>query len=142
MTVEENLKTIKILDQVFKRRDWNAFDDLHTQDVITYSPMTPEPSKGIAAHKEALQGILKAFPDIEMKIERSFGQDDWVFASYTFYGTHKGPLPGPDGKPIPPTNNPIKISFASTLRFENGKIAEEHTYFDRLAMMAQLGINP
>ena len=142
MSVEENLKVINEVDEAFNKRDWNAFDARHNDDVISYSPMTPEPAKGIAAHKEAVQGILEAFPDFEMKREKSFGQDDWIFASYTLTGTHKGPLPGPGGKTIPPTNKPIRVPFGSAVRFENGKIAEEHIYYDRLAMLSQLGINP
>lgn len=142
MSVEENLKIIKTVDEAFNNKDWTAFEARHNDDVISYSPMTPEPAKGIKAHKEAVQGMYEAFPDLEMKNDNKFGQGEWVFASYTFTGTHKGPLQGPGGKTIPPTNKPVKIPLGTALRFENGKIAEEHIYFDRLSMLAQLGINP
>ncbi len=142
MSVEENLKVIQTVDEAFNKRDWKAFNERHTEDVISYSPMTPEPTKGITDHREAVQGIQSAFPDFKMTREQSFGQGDWIFASYTLTGTHKGPLPGPGGKPIPPTNKTVRIPLGTAFRFENGKIAEEHIYFDRLAMLGQLGINP
>jgi steroid delta-isomerase-like uncharacterized protein len=140
MKVEENLKVIESVDEAFNNRDWAAFSERHTENVVSHSPTHAEPTKGIKAHRESLQGLLDAFPDFQMKRVRSFGQGDWVCATYMFTGTHKGPLKGPGGKTIPPTNKSIRIEFASALKFENGKIAEEHIYYDRLEMLAQLGI--
>jgi ketosteroid isomerase-like protein len=57
-------------------------------------------------------------------------------------GTHKGPLKSTSGKTIPPTNKQFRIDLAITLRFEGGKIAEEHIYYDRLGMLTQLGVSP
>jgi steroid delta-isomerase-like uncharacterized protein len=142
MSLEKNMKTIQEVDTATNDRDWDAFAALHTKDITSYSPMSSEPTKGVAAHTEAIKGIYSAFPDLEMTTDKIFGQDEWVFASFTFSGTQKGPLPGPGGKIIPPTNKKIKISIANAMRFENGKIAEEHSYFDRLSMLDQLGINP
>ncbi|UCE36158.1 MAG: ester cyclase [Thermoplasmata archaeon] len=140
MSVEENLKVIKAVDEASNSRDWEAFASHHIEDVISYSPMRPEPTKGITAHVEVVQGLLSAFPDFKMTRDQMFGQGDWAYVGYTLTGTHKGSLPGPGGKPIPPTNKPIKLPLGSTLRFENGKIAEEHIYFDRLGMLGQLGV--
>jgi steroid delta-isomerase-like uncharacterized protein len=142
MSLEKNLKVFEDLDEIVKKRDWEAFSAFHTKDVISYSPMRPEPTKGVEAHKEAIKGLFEAFPDMELKREKSFGEGDWVFASYTVTGTHKGNLPGPGGKTISPTNKRIEFPLGTTTRFENGKIAEEHNYFDRLTMLAQLGVNP
>jgi steroid delta-isomerase-like uncharacterized protein len=142
MSLEKNLKVFEDLDEIVKKRDWEAFSAFHTKDVISYSPMRPEPTKGVEAHKEAIKGLFEAFPDMELKREKSFGEGDWVFASYTVTGTHKGSLPGPGGKTISPTNKKIEFPLGTATRFENGKIAEEHNYFDRLTMLAQLGVNP
>jgi steroid delta-isomerase-like uncharacterized protein len=142
MSVDENIKVFDSIDDAVRKRDWDTFGAFHTDDVISFSPMRPEPTKGVAAHTEAIKGIYEAFPDMEMNTDNIFGQGEWIFASFTFTGTHKGPLPGPGGKIIPPTNKTIKIPIANAIRFVNGKIAEEHTYFDRMGMMAQLGINP
>jgi len=142
MSVEENLKVIQAIDEASSRRDWDAFASHHTEDVISHSPMRPEPTKGVTAHLEAVQGLMSAFPDSKLTREQIFGQGDWAYVGYTLTGTHKGPLPGPGGKTIPPTNKTIKIPLGSALRFENGKIAEEHIFFDRLGMLVQLGVQP
>ncbi|MFQ5839010.1 MAG: ester cyclase [Thermoplasmata archaeon] len=142
MSVEENLQTIESVDKAFNDRDWDSFDERHLEDVISYSPMTPEPTRDLAAHREAVKGLLGTFPDFRMERQLSFGQGDWVCATYTLTGTHKGPLPGPGGKMIPPTDRTVRISFCTAVRFEGGKIAEEHVFFDRLAMLGQLGVAP
>ena len=142
MSVEENLKVIQAIDEASNSRDWEAFASYHTEDVISFSPMRPEPTKGITAHREAVQGLISAFPDAILTRDQIFGQGDWAYVGYILTGTHKGPLPGPDGKPISPTNRSIKLPLGSAVRFENGKIAEEHIFFDRLTMLGQLGINP
>lgn len=142
MSVEENLKAISDVDRAFNEADWGAFDNRHAEDVLAYSPLTPEPTKGIDPHRESVKGLLSAFPDLKMKQEFSFGQGDWVCAAYSIQGTHGGPLQGPGGQRIPPTNKPIKLSFCSALKLENGKIVEEHVYWDRMSMLAQLGVQP
>lgn len=142
MNVNENIKVFEALDDVVKHRDWEAFGAHHTDDVISYSPMRPVPIKGVEAHKKAVQALFEAFPDMELKRGRTFGEGDWVFASFTITGTHKGNLQGPGGKDISPTNRKVEFQMGTATRFENGRIAEEHNYFDRLTMLSQLGINP
>ncbi len=142
MSVEENLRIIAGVDEAFNARDWDAFNERHGENVVAYSPMTPEPTRDLDAHREAVQGMFTAFSDFHMERGLAFGQDDWVFASYVLTGTHDGPLPGPDGQAIPPTNRAVRLEMAAAVRFENGRIAEERIFFDRASMMAQLGLGP
>jgi predicted ester cyclase len=142
MGLKENLKTMEELDKVVEKRDWDGFSRLHTESVVSYSPINPAPVKGIEAHRKSIEAFMSAFPDFQMKRGLVFGDGDWVFAEYVFTGTHKGPMNTPDGKTIPPTNKSVRFELATTGRFENGKLAEEHTYFDRLSMLTQLGIKP
>lgn len=142
MSVEENLKVMADAVRIFNEKDWEAFDAQHSEDIVAYSPLTPEPTRGIDSHRESIQGLFRAFPDLTMKQELGFGQGDWVCAVWSMEGTHGGPLQGPGGQEIPPTNKPVKISICSAIKFENGRIVEEHTYYDVLGMMAQLGLSP
>lgn len=142
MELERNLKVVKEVSEAANRRDWAGFNAGHKDSVIVYSPTTPEPTKDIASHSEAVRGLLDAFPDFVMKVERSFGQGEWICAEFTLIGTHKGPLKGTNGQTIPPTNKPIRLPMCSMIRFEDGKMAEERTYFDRVSLMSQLGVLP
>ncbi|MEE9593762.1 MAG: ester cyclase [Thermoplasmata archaeon] len=142
MSVEENLRVDREAIAAFNARDWDLFDELHAESVIVYSSGNPEPSKGRAAHREEAQAYVTAFPDIQFEEERSFGQGEWVCDVYVATGTHTGPLEGPGGQALPATNKPLRLEFCGVTKFEGGKIAEEHNYFDLLGMMAQLGLAP
>lgn len=143
MNVEENIRVVEAVDKYFKARDWDGFDGRHSEDVISYSPMRPEPTKGRAAHREAMKKMIETFPDFELRTERTYGQGEWVTAEWTMTGTHKGPLAGPGGKEIPPTNKSFRIPILASMRFdESGLIAEERIFFDRADLLAQLGVLP
>jgi steroid delta-isomerase-like uncharacterized protein len=143
MNVEENISVVKTVDKYFKERDWDGFDGRHSPDVISYSPLRPEPTKGRDEHREAMKRLLGTFPDFSLHNERAYGQGEWVTAEYTLTGTQQGPLPGPGGQEIPPTNKSIRVPVIASIRFnEDGLIAEEHIYFDRATMLAQLGVLP
>lgn len=44
-------------------------------------------------------------------------------------------LPG-----IPPTGKRIEIAVVAIIRFEDGKIAHEHIYWDQASVLVQLGL--
>ncbi len=142
MSVESNLRIMDEIEKAVNARDWERFEELHSESVVEYSPQKPEGSKGIAAHRESVEGLFNAFPDMRGKVTRTFGQGDWVSAEIEFTGTHKGPLNGPGGETIPPTNKPLRMTVSSVVKVEGGRITEEHTYFDMFGMMAQLGLAP
>lgn len=138
--MEENLRIVETVDKAFNERDWRSFDDRHAESVVVFSPLTPEPTKGLEAHRKAIQGLFAAFSDLHVTRERSFGQAEWVCAEYVFAGTHTGPLPGPGGRMIPGSGRRMALRVCALTKFEGGQIVEERLYFDRVSMMAQLGL--
>ncbi|MFQ5907641.1 MAG: ester cyclase [Thermoplasmata archaeon] len=142
MSVEESLRVFDEIEKAVNARDWNRFDELHAESVVDYSPQNPEGTKGIDAHRESMQNLFGAFPDARVEKTSAFGQGEWAVVELTFAGTHTGPLMGPGGQEIPPTNKAAQLKVCSVNKVEGGKIAEEHTYFDQLTMLAQLGITP
>ena len=143
MDLEDHIRVVREVDKYFVARDWDGFDERHSEDIISYSPMRPEPTHGRAEHREAMKKLLEAFPDFGMQVERTYGQGEWVTAEWTMTGTMQGPLAGPGGQEIPPTNKSIKIPVLASIRFdEDGLICEERIFFDRASMLAQLGVQP
>jgi SnoaL-like polyketide cyclase len=57
-----------------------------------------------------------------------------------FTGIHRGPLIGPGGKTIPPTNKKFQVEFCTVAHWKNGKIDEENLFYDQVGMMKQLGL--
>ena len=85
---------------------------------------------GPGAVRKRLETWTAAFPDLQWKLDRMFTEGNLVCAEFTFLGTHKGPLVGPDGNSIPPTNRPIELAAAGVYMIRDGKIAESRIYFD------------
>lgn len=86
------------------------------------------------------QNSRAAFPDQgnEPIALRPLG-DDAVLAEFWLIGTHKGPLPTPQG-PLAPTGKRIRVRMAAVFEFEPGGagIVCERVYFDSAAILRQL----
>lgn len=140
MGVEENVRVVTSKIDQINNRDWEGFDRGHADSVVIYSPNAPEPVKGLPQHRGYVEALTTAFPDLHLGVNRSFGQDDWVCTELVMTGTHKAPLPGPGGQSIPATNKPLRLKYLILVKVEGAEITEEHHYFDRFGMMAQLGL--
>jgi predicted ester cyclase len=54
-------------------------------------------------------------------------------------GTHRGPLPGPGGKSIAPTNKKIGYIMGLVVDIADGAVVKERQYADSTTMLAQIG---
>lgn len=142
MSVEDNLRLADASNKALNDHDVERFLSLHLESVIQRDPQNPEPIKGRAAIRAGLEPMLRAFPDLRIVKERSFGQGDWIVEQGYGLGTHKGPLETPDGQSIPATNRSIRLPYAFIAKIDGGKFAEINLFYDQLAMMAQLGLAP
>lgn len=142
MSVEDNLSVIRRADHAFQTQDWERFLNLHAESVVVNSPGSAEPIKGREGLHELVKQYYAAFPDLNTKSERMFGQGNWVVSEEFLTGTNTGPMTGPKGEEIPPTNKPVRMNQALVFQVENGLIQEVHLYFDQLGMLTQLGLAP
>jgi carboxymethylenebutenolidase len=77
--------------------------------------------------------------DTEMTpVSRTIGENQ-VVDEMIFKFTHTIPmdwmLPG-----IPPTGKHVEIPLVAIVRFENGKLAHEHIYWDQASVLVQIGL--
>ena len=142
MSIEENMKLMKTLDDAWNSQDWDTFSKRHADDVIVRWPGQP-PTIGIEAHKIEGEYFFKAFPDNHVEnnpYKVFFGQGDWTCSVAEFTGTHKGPMMGIDGKTIQATNKNFKVDFCTVAHWKDRKIVEENLFYDLVGMMRQLGL--
>jgi steroid delta-isomerase-like uncharacterized protein len=85
------------------------------------------------------EAMWAAFPDANLTFGEQFLGDNGAATEVVLTGTHTGPMATPNG-PLPPTGKQVKVHSVSILRFEDGRIASEHVYFDQLELMTQLGL--
>ena len=84
---------------------------------------------------------LNALPDATATVDRAVIEGDWVATQQTFTGTHTATLVSPEGD-IPATGKSVVGRAAELIRIADGKIAEDHLYFDNMEFLTQIGLVP
>lgn len=72
------------------------------------------------------------------KISRTVGEDqvvDELLLRFTHDVSLAFMLPG-----VPPTGKPVELPIVVVMKFENGKIAYEHIYWDQASLLVQVGL--
>jgi predicted ester cyclase len=144
MSVEENKQLMITLDDSWNSQDWGTFNNRHHEEVAVYWPGQPEPTRGLEAHQLEAKQFFKTFPDNRVgnrPYKVLFGELDWTCSIANFTGTMTGPMPGPDGTTIQPTNKRFQVEFCTVAHWnENGEIVEEKLFYDLVGLMRQLGL--
>jgi ketosteroid isomerase-like protein len=143
-SVEENMHLMKTLDDAWNAQDWDTFDSRHAENVAVYWPGQPEPTRGGPAHRAESIEFFKTFPDNHVgndPYKVLFGQGEWTCSVARFTGTMKGPMKGPDGTTIPPTNKSFEVEFCTVAHWQNGKIVEERLFYDLVGLLRQIGVS-
>ncbi len=121
-------------DEVFRRRNLDAVDELLTDDFVEHNP-APGQSPDKQGAKQLIGQVLAAFPDLDIEVEREIAEGDTVAAALHFTGTHRGEFAG-----MPATGRRVTVSVTEVTRFRDGRCAERWGVVDMAGMMAQLGV--
>ena len=114
----------------------------HADDIVVTWPDGHQ-TKGIQKHIEDLKGMFVYAPDTRIAVHPiKFGSGEWTCVTGIMTGTFSQPMPTPDGKTIPPTHKPFKISMATIGHWRNGKMIEESLFWDNQDFMRQIGLAP
>ena len=81
--------------------------------------------------------MLRAFPDLVIKIEDMRESGDEVVTRGTWTGTQKEDYQG-----IPATNKKVNVHFIDIWKVEDGKLKENWVQMDTMELMQQLGKMP
>ncbi len=110
---------------------------LYAENAERRDPNKAEPARGPQEIARYVAEIHTGFPDFKLEIKQRVAEADRLVTQWTCTGTHKGEFQG-----ISATGKRIEITGLALVRIENGKVAEERVYFDRLTMLEQLGAVP
>ena len=89
----------------------------------------------LTTFKQRLAESRRVFPDLHFDIKDVLSEDKKVTVSWFMLGTHKGDLPE-----LPATNKKIRVSGITVYFLSENKIIGHWQVFDRLSMLAQLGV--
>ena len=143
MSVKENMKLMKTLDDAWNSQDWETFKKRHAENVAVYWPGQPEPTRGREAHyKEAVE-FFKMFDNklVNNPYKILFGDGNYTCSVADWTVTMIGSMKMPDGKIIQPTRKTAKLEFCTVATWKNKEIQEERLFYDAVGMMKQLGLS-
>jgi len=127
--------------QAWRARDANALAQCYTADAVVAASGGME-ARGPDGARMFFTAWTEAFPDNEVTIHREYIAGSVVVQEGTFTGTHTGNLVAPDGTVIPPTGRRINGPYVDIVVVEDGLIASDRLYHDRLDLLEQLGLIP
>jgi steroid delta-isomerase-like uncharacterized protein len=83
---------------------------------------------------ESGQAIRMAVPDLQVVIDQLVGENDLVAVRWRARGTNSVAAAG-----MPGNGTKMEVEGTTFFRFKDGRIVEEWSLTDRLALMSQLG---
>jgi steroid delta-isomerase-like uncharacterized protein len=126
--------------EAFNAHDESRMRELYSQDAVFEAPGDVR-LQGRDATVGYAMAWLNAFPDARLQIHSELEAGDWMTQEFTFEGTHDDTLTGPAGS-IPATHRRLAGRGVQIFKVQDGKIVEEHLYFDQVQVLTQLGLMP
>jgi predicted ester cyclase len=89
-----------------------------------------------------LQGLVTAFPDYRFVMDELIVEGNRVAYVARLEGTHLGPYQTADGRTVPPTGKRVALRMVNVRHVGGGKIVKLVNSWDRMSLLAQLGLLP
>lgn len=120
--------------ETFNDHDMDAHMQMFADGATFVDPVLDDPVTG-EDHREYLQDVIDAFPDIRQEVQRVPCAGDPTVMESTFTGTHEGPIEG-----IPPTGNSVEVPLVSVVEVSGDGITSWRDYWDQGTFREQLGL--
>ena len=144
-TADERAKWFKDCWALFNAKDWNKFPGCYAENATSEQVdmgMPPLAGRANVIDKNA-KVFATAFPDLVGENELTLVSGNDILSVVLLKGTHKGPLPGPQGE-VAATNK--KIGYLAVQHVQttpDGRlVAKERFMYDGGTFMSQLGLSP
>ena len=134
---EDIQRLVDSVIQLWNTGNADVAKQLYSDDALRSDPNQSEPTRGSREIARYVAEVRAGYPDFKLEINDKVFEANRLVTHWTCTGTHNGEFQG-----IPATGKRINIRGLALARIENGKVAEEHVYFDRLTMLEQLGVAP
>jgi hypothetical protein len=123
----------RLYEEIFNARQWERLGALFCEDYIEHAQIPGQPA-GLAGLQFRLSALLRAFPDVQWRIEQVVREGDRVAVHWQLAGTHQGEFRG-----VAPTGRSVTMAGIDIYRFDAGRIAEHWHAVDVLGLLHQLG---
>ena len=126
--------------EAVNNHDLDAMADTAITDLEVVGP--DGTYKGRDRFLAELGTLLKAFPDYRFVLGDLIVEGNKVAYVARLEGTHLGPFQMPDGRTLPPTGKKVTLQMVNVRYVLGGKIIKLVNSWDRLSLLAQLGLLP
>lgn len=137
----KHLATFDELDLVaFNNRDMKRLAEIHAEDVKVYNPDGSLTTPYAGHHDKELEFLFDKF---NWKIPEhivGFGHGEWTAGVSISTGKWVKPITLPDGRVLEPTGKEFTIRVATLARWKDGRIVEEHLFWDNAHLNRQIGL--
>lgn len=124
----------------WNQRKIDELDQYISKDNVITGLLAKGPA-GPNQYRKFMEDWHTGFPDFRYHIEAIISEGDLVAVRTIFTGTHEGPLAF-EACVFPPTGKTLKVPEIFFFRLVNGNIVETWATWDRLSVLAQLGVAP
>ncbi|MEO6998745.1 MAG: ester cyclase [Terracoccus sp.] len=121
----------------WNRGDISAMLEQYEDDIVWRNIAMGEVYDGKAAVRAFLEDLFRALPDLNLDITLRVPRGKYVAEEYVIRGTHLGPMFG-----LPASGRRLEIRVMSMVEMRNGRLKEDHFYFDAAGVMQQMGYLP
>ena len=109
----------------------------YEDDIVWHNIAMGEVYDGKEAVRGFLEGLYAALPDLELDVTLRVPRGRYVAEEYVIRGTHLGTMFG-----LPATGRRLELRCMSMVELRNGRLKEDHFYFDAASAMQQMGLMP
>lgn len=140
--IEERLRRFDSLDfQFYSSQMWDSLAVSHAENIKVYYPDGTVTEGLFPQHIDMLKPLFVFAPDTKITTHPiRFGSGDYTAVIGEMEGTFSKPMPAGNGKTIPPTGKKFKLRMCTIGHWKEGKMTEEHLFWDNQAMMKQIGL--
>ncbi|MDB5029359.1 ester cyclase [Mucilaginibacter sp.] len=127
----------RFFNEVINLHKPEVLDQLLSTDFVSHDYPKPHINNSRESLKDGMNAMIKAFPDINIKIEDMREAGNEVVTRGTWTGTQKADYMG-----ITATNKKVNVHFIDIWKVEDGKLKENWVQMDTMELMQQLGKIP
>jgi ketosteroid isomerase-like protein len=131
-------QVVDAMHAAFRLGDLDAIATFWADDVDYKAPGVA--LTGHSARREAETVWLNAFSDNAVDTYARYQKGEEIVDFATMAGRHTGPLALPGGQTLPATGAAISGPYVARYTIRNGKVVAQEVIYDRLELMASLGL--
>ena len=133
MSASNRAAVQRLFIEGLNNRDFSVLTDLF-RDCIYHMPLIGELRGEAVSH--FYTSLFAAFPDAQRTVEDQVTDDNQtVVTRWTTTGTHLGEFMG-----IAPTGKRVECPLVVIVHFRDGKLSNEHIYWDQATVLVQIGL--